>query len=71
MSQFFPTENIPGFCQEIIEEEGGESRSERAKQAKSLILLFQGWVDNHDRILPDRNNSVTMQQFQIQILTTG
>jgi replication fork clamp-binding protein CrfC len=56
-------EALPPLCQQIIEQEGGESRSEQAKQAKSLILLLQGWVGNRDRILVDRNNSVTMAEF--------
>lgn len=61
-------EIIPELCRQIIEQEGGESRSERAKQAKSLILLLQGWVDNCARILADRNNSVTMAEFNFQNL---
>ena len=59
---------LPNLCQKIIEQEGGESRSERAKQAKSLILLLQGWVDNRDRILQHQNNSVTMAEFNFNNL---
>jgi Dynamin family len=61
-------EVLPDSCQKIIEEEGGESRSERAKQAKSLILLLQGFADNRDRILPHLNNSVTMAEFNFNNL---
>ncbi len=59
---------FPDICRKIIEQEGGESRSERAKQAKSLILLLQGWVDNRDRILLNQNNSVTMAEFNFSNL---
>ena len=61
-------DTFPDLCQKIIEQEGGESRSERAKQAKSLILLLQGWVDNQAHISVHQNNSVTMAEFNFSNL---
>ncbi len=31
-------------CQQIVEQEGGSSKSERAKQASALYLLLEGFV---------------------------
>jgi len=50
-------------CQEIIKKEGGESKSERAKQAKALILLLDGYVGNRDRINTINNATYSMEQF--------
>lgn len=50
-------------CQEIIKKEGGESKSERAKQAKALILLLEGYVGNRDRINTLNNATYSMEQF--------
>lgn len=52
----------------IIQKEGGESKSELAKQAKALILLLEGLVANRDRI--DKINSATysMEQFNFSNL---
>ncbi|MDJ0798158.1 MAG: dynamin-like GTPase family protein [Calothrix sp. MO_167.B12] len=50
-------------CQAIIEQEGGESKSERAKQAKALILLLDGYMANRDRIHAINNNIYPMEEF--------
>ena len=50
-------------CTAIIEQEGGESKSERAKQAKALILLLEGYVGNRDRINTTNNATYSMEQF--------
>ncbi|MFN5239043.1 MAG: dynamin family protein [Aphanizomenon sp.] len=50
-------------CTAIIKQEGGESKSERAKQAKALILLLEGYVTNRDRINTHNNATYSMEQF--------
>ncbi len=55
-------------CQAIIEQEGGESKSERAKQAKALILLLEGFDVNRDRIHPVDNATYSMEQFDFSNL---
>jgi len=50
-------------CQAIIQQEGGESKSERAKQAKALILLLEGFEANRDRIQTVNNATYSMEQF--------
>jgi replication fork clamp-binding protein CrfC len=55
-------------CQAIIEQEGGESKSERAKQAKALILLLEGYVANRDRIHTVNNNTYPMEEFNFSNL---
>ena len=50
-------------CTAIIQQEGGESKSERAKQAKALILLLDGYVGNRDRINTLNNAIYSMEQF--------
>jgi len=50
-------------CEAIIQQEGGESKSEREKQAKALMLLLQGYVANCDRIYADANATYSMEQF--------
>ena len=50
-------------CTAIIQQEGGESKSERAKQAKALILLLEGYVGNRDRINTTNNATYSMEQF--------
>ncbi|MDJ0636456.1 MAG: dynamin-like GTPase family protein, partial [Xenococcaceae cyanobacterium MO_188.B29] len=50
-------------CQAIIDREGGESKSERAKQAKALILLLEGYQNNRDRIQANHNATYSMEQF--------
>ena len=50
-------------CQAIIQQQGGESKSERAKQAKALILLLEGYVTNRDRINTHNHATYAMEQF--------
>ncbi len=55
-------------CQRIITEEKGESKSDRAKQAKGLLLLLQGYAHNSDRIHTVKNNIYSMEQFNFSTL---
>jgi replication fork clamp-binding protein CrfC len=56
-------------CQRIIEREGGESKSERAKQAHALQLLLEGFINNRDRIHTVNNATYSMEQFDFSNLT--
>lgn len=53
----------------IIQKEGGESKSEKAKQAKALLLLLQGLEENRDRIYPNTNAVYPMEQFNFSNLS--
>ncbi|WP_204104611.1 MULTISPECIES: dynamin-like GTPase family protein [Spirulina sp. CCY15215] len=55
-------------CEAIIAAEGGESKSERAKQAKALSLLLEGYISNRDRIQTIRNATYSMEQFNFSNL---
>ncbi|MDZ7961381.1 MAG: dynamin-like GTPase family protein [Aulosira sp. DedQUE10] len=50
-------------CQAILQQEGGESKSERAKQAKALMLLLEGYVANRQHIHTVNNATYSMAQF--------
>ncbi|BAY89976.1 MULTISPECIES: dynamin-like GTPase family protein [unclassified Tolypothrix] len=50
-------------CQAILQQEGGESKSARAKQAKALILLLEGYVANRQHIHTVNNATYSMAQF--------
>ncbi|BAY09776.1 dynamin-like GTPase family protein [Calothrix sp. NIES-2098] len=50
-------------CQAILQQEGGESKSERAKQAKALMLLLEGYVVNRQHIHTVNNATYSMEQF--------
>ncbi|MBE8988985.1 dynamin-like GTPase family protein [Nostoc sp. LEGE 12450] len=52
----------------IIQQEGGESKSERAKQAKALMLLVEGYIANRDRISTVNNATYSMEQFNFSNL---
>jgi replication fork clamp-binding protein CrfC len=54
---------------EIIEKEGGNQKSERAKQAHALHLLLEGFVNNKDRIDSVKNNTFSMAQFNFSNLS--
>jgi replication fork clamp-binding protein CrfC len=54
---------------EIIAQEGGEQRSEKAKQAHALTLLLQGFVNNRERLHPEKNNTFSMEQFNFSNLS--
>jgi replication fork clamp-binding protein CrfC len=55
-------------CMAILQQEGGESKSERAKQAKALDLLLEGFVSNRDRIHTVTNATYSMEQFNFSNL---
>jgi replication fork clamp-binding protein CrfC len=55
-------------CEAIIQQEGGESKSERAKQAKALMLLVEGYIANRDRIYTVNNATYSMEQFNFSNL---
>lgn len=50
-------------CDRVIAEEGGESKSDRAKQATALKYLLQGWMDNQVHIDPKENRTMAMEEF--------
>jgi replication fork clamp-binding protein CrfC len=52
----------------MIQQEGGESKSERAKQAKALILLLQGYEANRQHIHTINNATYSMEQFNFSNL---
>ncbi|MBG1269481.1 dynamin-like GTPase family protein [Nostoc sp. WHI] len=56
------------YSETIIEQEGGENKSERAKQAKALMLLVEGYIANRDRINTVNNATYSMEQFNFSNL---
>lgn len=50
-------------CEAIIQQEGGEAKSERAKQAKALILLLDGYEANRQHIHTMNNATYSMDKF--------
>jgi replication fork clamp-binding protein CrfC len=56
-------------CAVILEQEGGVSKSERAKKANALNLLLQGFVTNRDRIDTQKNNTYSMEEFNFSNLS--
>ncbi len=57
------------YCQKIIEQEGGESKSEKAKQAKALVLLLEGYTHNRDRIHTVNSATYSMEQLHFSKLS--
>lgn len=55
-------------CFDVIQAEGGENRSERAKQASALRFLLEGYQNNRDRIQPQSNAIYPMEQFNFSTL---
>jgi len=55
-------------CQVIIEQEGGESKSDRAKQASALRFLLEGFVANREHIHTVQNNTFSMERFNFRNL---
>ena len=57
-------------CKSIIEKEGGESKSKRAKQANALRLLLAGYEDNRQKnyIQSKDNNRLSMEQLNFSNL---
>ena len=56
-------------CAAMIEQEGGASKSERAKQANALDLLLKGFVANRDRIDLKRHSTYLMEEFNFSNLS--
>lgn len=56
------------LCAATIASEGGESKSEKAKQAKGLSLLLEGFASNKDRIHALNNTTYSMEQFNFSNL---
>ncbi|GAB4290753.1 MAG: hypothetical protein Fur0025_25730 [Oscillatoriaceae cyanobacterium] len=52
----------------IIQLEGGETKSDRAKQAKALIFLLDGFEANKEYIHPSKNNTYSMEQLKFNNL---
>ncbi len=50
-------------AEQIVNQEGGISKSERAKQAYALQLLLEGFEKNNQHIHATQNNCYSMQQF--------
>lgn len=55
-------------CQTIIQQEGGENKSERAKQSKALMLLLDGYLANRERIYTNSNATYSMEQLNFSNL---
>ena len=55
-------------CTAIIEQEGGESKSDRAKQASAFKLLIQGFINNKKYIDKTTNRTLSMEQFDFKNL---
>ncbi|MBD2597221.1 dynamin-like GTPase family protein [Nostoc spongiaeforme FACHB-130] len=55
-------------CELILQQEGGESRSERAKQAKALTLLLAGYEANREHIHTVNNATYSMEKFNFSNL---
>ena len=49
----------------IVQQEGGKSKSERAKQADALRLLIEGFQQNRVRIYPTENGVFSMEQLNL------
>jgi len=56
-------DKIVTACEQILVEEGGEGRSQRAKEAKALSLLLTGFAANRERINSIKNAVYSMEQF--------
>ncbi|HIK10718.1 MAG TPA: dynamin-like GTPase family protein [Oscillatoriaceae cyanobacterium M33_DOE_052] len=52
----------------IIQLEGGETKSDRAKQAKALIFLLDGFEANKEYIHASKNNTYSMEQLKFNNL---
>ncbi|ACK68133.1 conserved hypothetical protein [Rippkaea orientalis PCC 8801] len=53
---------------EIIKHEGGENRSDKAKQAKALLLLLEGFTHNRAHIKTLNYATYSMEQFNFSNL---
>ncbi len=55
-------------CETIIAKEGGESKSELAKQAKALLLLLDGYLNNKQHLHPQNHATYSMEHFNFSNL---
>lgn len=55
-------------CAAIIEREGGESKSDLAKQAGALRFLLEGFTTNRNNISATSNNTFSMERFNFSNL---
>ena len=62
------TQSMIQVCGQIVESEGGASKSERAKQAVALQALMTGYWENRDRIHPHDSAIYPMEQFNFSTL---
>ncbi len=53
---------------DVIDREGGKSKSKRAKDADALNLLIEGFINNRDRISSVANATYSMEQFNFDNL---
>jgi replication fork clamp-binding protein CrfC len=60
--------SLRDVCVNILHQEGGESKSEKAKQASALKLLLQGFSDNQKYIDKTANRTLSMEQFDCKNL---
>ncbi|MEO0375530.1 MAG: dynamin-like GTPase family protein [Cyanobacteria bacterium P01_A01_bin.17] len=63
ISQDEVLDSLAKRCIDILVEEGGESKSERAKQASALKYLLEGFAANFEHIRPEDNNVCSMEQL--------
>jgi replication fork clamp-binding protein CrfC len=62
----YTTQGLPDLLTQaiaIIQKEGGESKSDRAKQATALKYLIQGFQANHTHIDAQSNRTLSMEQL--------
>lgn len=50
-------------CAAIVQEEGGASKSDLAKQASALNYLLEGFANNREHIHTVQNNTFSMERF--------
>lgn len=62
-------EQITQKCQDILNQEGGESKSEKARQANALRLLLEGLKLNREHIHTTQNATYSMEQFNFNNLS--
>ncbi|MGB7414675.1 MAG: dynamin family protein, partial [Thermosynechococcaceae cyanobacterium] len=60
--------SVQATCQQVIQEEGGESRSDKAKRASALNLLIEGYINNANYIQPEANATYPMEHFSFSTL---
>jgi replication fork clamp-binding protein CrfC len=59
---------LQASCEEIVENEGGESKSDLAKQASALRYLLEGFIANREHIGTVTNNTFSMERFNFSNL---